>query len=676
MAGISSKAIKANFEEGRIRVMQAVSQNNGYDALTLDGNMDLPGGKRGAYDYYIRDYQENVRMILTEEVHTGSNQCTMETARATSEEPIFGQAGAGNEVATTRFAVNQIPGQTTGGGWQNVNIGSQVSRLSALSKKTGPNALLKVMAGDQLSAMSQYWYQNPVSNGSGSTLVSDVVSSLLQAITGSAATSVVTKEATTNISTQLNANTPFKDLVAPDANNTQGTNPKAYLTVIFFDERFNYVGEGSAFQRVVQTPGSNASLVLTNIKAPKNGYAFVYLSNESSEPVYFDNFQVVHSRGRIIEENHYYSFGLKIAAISSKKLGDTNEGLLQNNYQYQGSFSEMDEDIGWNDFALRNYDPQIGRFIEQDPFQQFASPYTGMGNNPVNTIDPSGGETLPFLNMISSVGRLSGEVLPTVVVTAARVVNPMARAVSTLQVVMRTASIVLKVAEVSNTICKAVNTDPVGNRGPTPYEGALLSKAVYGERTKMGGWSEAQNIPSDVQKLLENPKSGFKAKLYQKTINGELEYTLAFAGTEPSWKDRWADVKQGVGLSKQYDDAVKLATLLTKKLRGNLTYVGHSLGGGLASLAALTTGNKALTYNSAALSYPTMLKYGVQSISHNNINAYIIWNEPLNYFQKHNPFGIPQAQGNINYLYDWTSYFSNFNPFNHSIDKVIDQLKD
>lgn len=385
-----------NFEEGRIRVMQPTSQSNGYDALMIDGNMVLPDGKKGVYDYFITDHLANVRMILTEQTHIGSNKLTMETARASSEEPIFGQAGSANEVVQTRFAVNNIPGQTSGGGWQNSNIGSQVSRLGNLAaKKTGPNVLLKVMAGDQLSAMTEYYYQNPVSNSTGSNLVNSVLADLVQSITGSAATNALTKNATTNISTGLGSQLPFRDAVAPDANNTTGTNPKAYLTVLFFDERFNFVAEGSSSQRVQENPGNNASLVLANIKAPKNGFVYVYLSNESNEMVYFDNMQVTHNRGRIIEENHYYSYGLKIAAISSKKLGDVNEGTLQNNYQYQGMFSEMDDDIGWNDFALRNYDPQIGRFVQQDPYQQFASPYTGLGNDPVNSIDPTGGVSWP-----------------------------------------------------------------------------------------------------------------------------------------------------------------------------------------------------------------------------------------------------------------------------------------
>ncbi len=88
---------------------------------------------------------------------------------------------------------------------------------------------------------------------------------------------------------------------------------------------------------------------------------------------------------------NYYAYGLKIAAISSRKFGDIAEGSLKNNYLYQGAFSELDDDIGWHDFPLRNYDAQIGRFVQQDPYQQFASPYLGMGDDPINIIDPSGG---------------------------------------------------------------------------------------------------------------------------------------------------------------------------------------------------------------------------------------------------------------------------------------------
>jgi len=47
-----------------------------------------------------------------------------------------------------------------------------------------------------------------------------------------------------------------------------------------------------------------------------------------SQDVYFDNLNVAILAGNIIEENHYYTYGLKIAAISSKKLGDSYEGSV------------------------------------------------------------------------------------------------------------------------------------------------------------------------------------------------------------------------------------------------------------------------------------------------------------------------------------------------------------
>ena len=103
-SGTNPSLAYINFEEGRIRVMTPVSQGNGYDALTESGNITLPANKMGAWDYFIMDYQKNVRMILTEETHSVVNTCTMETSRAAAEDPVFGQTGASNEVETTRFA--------------------------------------------------------------------------------------------------------------------------------------------------------------------------------------------------------------------------------------------------------------------------------------------------------------------------------------------------------------------------------------------------------------------------------------------------------------------------------------------------------------------------------------------------------------------------------------------
>ncbi len=131
---------------------------------------------------------------------------------------------------------------------------------------------------------------------------------------------------------------------------------------------------------------------------------------------------------------------------------------------------------------------------------------------------------------------------------------------------------------------------------------------------------------------------------------------------------------QVVGMSGQYDQAVQLANAMDAYAGSTpLTFVGHSLGGGLAALASLVMQREALTYNPAALSSITLSSYGVENASQSHINAFIIANEPLNMIQKNihlNP------DGNIHYLYDWTCHFLPINPLNHSIDRVISCIED
>lgn len=451
------------FEEGRIRVITPVSQNNGLDGLVVDGNIDLPGGKRGAFDYFIMDYQQNVRMVLTEEVHVAMNTATMETAREALEESIFGQAGANNEVELTRF--------DTPPGWSG-NSSAKVSRTGTLSgRPVGPNTLQKVMAGDKINATVLYYHQGSA-GGNNSNMLNTVLGSLGQAISGGGAVNSLVKDNVSNITGQLGGTNGFINAVQPGGSNPQGTTPQAFLTVIFFDERFNFIPAadgGVAQQQVQATVGSNgSSLTLANIKAPKNGYAYVYVSNQSNNDVYFDDLQVHVTAGNIIEENHYYAYGLRIAAISSRKAGNGYEGLLKNNYLYQGAYAELDEDIGWNDFLLRNYDAQIGRWVQQDPYQEFASPYCNVGNDPINLTDPTGGLSWPppGLSKLTTVAaEASGAISKTLQVSG--------QAAAVVGVLSKVSIVINSVNTTLNLISKGIDVKQAGRTYKTPDGGEI-----------------------------------------------------------------------------------------------------------------------------------------------------------------------------------------------------------
>lgn len=379
--------------EGRIRVITPYI-NPADPANIISGGIDLSGGKQGVFDYYIKDNLGNVRATITEEINKAAGTCTMEDANPTikqNEEAVFGNPGANNEVNTTRVSVpagwasNQYP----------TNNNQKVSKLQATGGvvKVGPNAFLKVMAGDKVRAKTDYYYQTDPGAGSGNTAASitALVNSFSSALI-SGRGSAITHGNEGAITSNLGANPGLADMLnnPPAAPNPNA--PRAYINYIFFDEQFNIVKEVSGFKRVSQAGDGAAPLVTDEIKARKNGYVYVYLSNESGEPVYFDNFSVSHERGRLISEDHYYAYGLKITGISSRSVSSSlNPGMVK--YGFQGSFAEevSEFELNYNEFALRTYDPQIGRWTTADPYDEFASPYIGMGANPANLVDPNGG---------------------------------------------------------------------------------------------------------------------------------------------------------------------------------------------------------------------------------------------------------------------------------------------
>lgn len=148
------------------------------------------------------------------------------------------------------------------------------------------------------------------------------------------------------------------------------------------------------------------------------------------------------------------------------------------------------------------------------------------------------------------------------------------------------------------------------------------------------GWKEATEDINIEKERWEN-ESGFKASLYYN--EKENIYILAFAGTE-NLKDWVTDIRQGVGLDDgkrgQYRKAVELARKLQHKIKKeNLVITGHSLGGGLASIASAVTGSNAYTFNAAGLHPKTLKDQNLSENSMGHIQAYYSTDDPLNMIQ-------------------------------------------
>ncbi len=141
---------------------------------------------------------------------------------------------------------------------------------------------------------------------------------------------------------------------------------------------------------------------MLELTAPVDGYMYIYVANETDNDinVYFDNLIITHTGLQVVEHTDYYPYGM----VMRKELPSQGQGIYSRyRYGYQGQFAEKDEETGWNHFELRNYGSRIGRWTATDPYRQYASPYVGMGNNPVSKVDPDGGFDNIYYN--SSTGK-------------------------------------------------------------------------------------------------------------------------------------------------------------------------------------------------------------------------------------------------------------------------------
>ena len=143
------------------------------------------------------------------------------------------------------------------------------------------------------------------------------------------------------------------------------------------------------------------------------------------------------------------------------------------------------------------------------------------------------------------------------------------------------------------------------------FEMAQLSGCAYAVAVSQCGdhWQSVtpESIGLSAYQFDNEP---FSATLFYNEQTGE--YVLAFRGSDDveDWKDNFGQA--GGQATEQYQQAVALALALQAALPDEtISFTGHSLGGGLATAAALATGAHADVFNPAALHPDTAEELGL-----------------------------------------------------------------
>lgn len=333
------------------------------------------------YDFFVKDHLGNTRMTLTESQEVVEYRATMETDTDTE--------GVDLKAYEERLFLNLEDTRENPSSYNTSNVlgitNNETARLngSDATRRIGPAKMLAVNAGDEVDLFVNYYH-----GGGGTTTNLNIVdgSDMIDAL----ATTFAQLTGGTAVEGALDdlfngTGALAKAYVGTDAEEDQ---PRAYMTYLLFNQDFEYV-DGNFYQVDASTTAIYGDLS-TTVNVTQGGYLYVYLSNENPNnfDVHFDDFTITHTKSVILQEDHYYPFGMNMSALSS-----TAPLSKPNNFKYNGKEEQTDFDLNWYDYGARSYDAQLGRWSSIDPLSDIYysfSPYNYTVNNPVKFIDPDG----------------------------------------------------------------------------------------------------------------------------------------------------------------------------------------------------------------------------------------------------------------------------------------------
>jgi RHS repeat-associated protein len=328
--------------------------------------------KAPEYQYFLKDHLGNVRVTFTTATEEEQFTATFEDNTQSAEAATFRNY---SRVSNDMFDHTDAAAVYTKSQMLNGTTNSQIGVAKSIA--VGP--------GDVIKADVYVKYFGPAS---GSSNLGSFATALLSAFN-------LPAPGVGEVGTPSSTLQAFGSIIAADEHPTKNNaHPKGWLNILVFDKDHNLVD--MAFQQVdaaYSQPGGTTTkaphqLLSKQITVKEPGYVYIYLSNEGAlaQEIYFDDFKITHTKSPIIQMEDYYPFGL---TFNSYK----RDNGLSNHFKYNGKEEQDELDLGWLEYGVRNYSPEIGRWAVIDPLSEFYyawSPYSYALNCPSTLVDLEG----------------------------------------------------------------------------------------------------------------------------------------------------------------------------------------------------------------------------------------------------------------------------------------------
>jgi len=315
------------------------------------------------YQYNLKDHLGNTRVTFSTTPENYSMVETFETGDDNGFQDLH--RFTNTNANTTIEDSNQLPGD-------------EVELLQ--SGQTGAMVFIGMNKGDTVDLSVQANYEVAPSGNSFLGTAFGTLFSSFDNIYGSGAGEAGVSSAPTDFENALTG-------AGMTGKGNSSTAPRAFLNYLLFDKSMNYISAGFVqLTTAAQGVGVHETLFVDDIVAEQEGYVLAYLSNENTEAVnvHFDDFTIYHGKTNVVQSDDYYPFGLTFNSYS-------RTASTPQNFKYNGK--ELQEETGWLDYGRRMYQPEIGRFFNQDRYSEKytdLTPYHYTANNPIMYMDMNG----------------------------------------------------------------------------------------------------------------------------------------------------------------------------------------------------------------------------------------------------------------------------------------------